>query len=180
METKIGRVAAVLGVAAFLFFGAKGCIVTVWSAPTVAETFTARGADGRQMALMFLPQHDTMIWYSDPTDQRSEGILTRMKGCYGTHYFWRVWHIEGPSTSFGYRIYPAGVEPVQMEIQVLEKYSNGLGKSSLPEKGRTVYTVMLFGRDTIECDGTTLNRVATDEDGVRDLLAKLGGPRGLK
>ena len=55
-----------------------------------------------------------------------------MRGSYGTHYFWRLWHIDGPGVFFGYRIYhPEDVEPVMMEIETLDKYVEGRGNLKL-------------------------------------------------
>jgi len=176
----IGRIVGVALVGALVFFGAKGCIVTTWSSPKSSETYQAQGSDGRSITMVLLPGHQTMIWYSDPSGPRIEGILTRMRGSYGTHYFGPFWHLEGPGVWFGYRIYHSGVEPVNMEIQILEKFSSGLGNSSFADGGDTMHQVMLFGIDSVEFGGSILQRVATDEGAVSSLLAKLGGPKPLR
>jgi hypothetical protein len=64
-----------------------------------------------------------MIWHFDLANKSSEGVLTKMFGTPGTHYFWRLWHFDGPIGTFGYRIYPPDTEPVRIEIEVLEKFN---------------------------------------------------------
>ena len=180
MSSAIGRVVGVVLVGALLFFSAKGCIVTTGSSPKSSETYQAQGSDGRSMTMVLLPGHHTMIWYSDPSSPRLEGVLSRMRGSYGTHYFGQLWHVEGPGVWFGYRIYPSGAEPVNMEIQILEKFSSGSGDSSFANKGDTVHEVMWFGNDSVEFGGSVLHRAMTDESAVSALLAKLGGPKPLR
>jgi hypothetical protein len=128
--------------------------------------------------MIFVPAHQTMIWYLDP-NEHFEGVLTRMKGVYGTHYLWRLWHVEGPGITFGWRIYPSNTKPVVMETTVLERYMGGKGNPTFPAKGQTVHPVLLFGEDAVRFHGMWLERETTDSNLTRELLSRLGGEQPL-
>lgn len=161
----------------FLFVGLKGCVITIWSSPKNPEIYAVEGKDGRIMTMIFLPNNETMIWHIDPKNESTEGVLTKMLGSVGTHYFWRLWHLDAPGIIFGYRIYPRDTEPVMMEITVLEKYMIGSGKSGFPEKGHTGHQVLLFGKDTVDFQGMLLKKMPPDPMIVQTLLTKLGGSK---
>ena len=164
-------------VVAFLFFGLKGCVVTIWSSPKTPEIYSIEGQDGRVMSMIFLPKHETMIWNFDPANESAEGVLTKMRGSFGSHYFWRFWHIEGPGITFGYRIYPSDTEPVHMEITVLERFMSGRGNPGFPEKGDRTHQVLLFGKDVVKFQSMWLLKEPDNPEMVQTLLAKLGGSK---
>lgn len=175
MRDVASKIGIGLLVAVFLLFGLKGCVVTIWSSPKSPEIYTIEGQDGRGMSMIFLPKNETMIWHFDPAQKTVEGVLTKMRGSYGTHYFWRLWHVEGPGITFGYRIYPSDTEPVHMEIAVLERYMSGTGNPAFPAKGDRTNQVLLFGKDTVQFQSMWLKRRPDDPEMVQSLLAKLGG-----
>lgn len=159
----------------FLFFGLKGFVMTVWSAPKSPETYTIHGSDNRSMVMTFLPKHQTMIWYFDPNTDFVEGILTEMKGTYGTHYFWNLWHIEGPGISFGYRLYPGNTEPVVMEMKILKKYISGRKNPTFPDAGATAYSVLLFGKEEVRYEDMWLKKTTSDPQFIDALMSKFEG-----
>jgi hypothetical protein len=162
-------------VVVFLFFGTRSCEVTIWSSPKSPEIYKSEGQDGRTLLMIFLPKNETMIWHSDPVNGTVEGVLTKMRGSYGTHYFWLLWHVEGPGITFGYRVYPPDTKPVHMEITVLERYMSGKGNPGFPAKGEPTHQILLFGKDTVQFQDTWLRREPDDPEMVWSLLAKLGG-----
>jgi len=174
IASKIGIGIAVI---AFLFFGLKGCVMTIWSSPKTPEVYSIQGQDGRVMSMIFLPNNETMIWHFEPTNESAEGVLTKMRGSYGTHYIWRLWHIKDPGITFGYRIYPPDTEPVNMEITVLERFISGRGKPGFPKKGERNHQVLLFGKDSVKFQGMWLRREPPDQDMIQVLLDRLGGSR---
>jgi hypothetical protein len=179
MSTKhiASKIGIGLLVVVFLFFGLKGCVVTIWSSPKSPEIYSIEGQDRRVMTMIFLPKQETMIWHFDPAQNTAEGVLAKMRGSYGTHYFWRVWHVEGQGIILGYRICPPDTEPVHMEITVLERFMSGRGNPGFPEKGERTYQLMLFGTDAVNFQGMWLRRGPDDPEMVRSLLAKLGGSK---
>lgn len=173
----IGKIISSIATAAliglWLFFGAKGCVVTVWSPPKIPETYVIDGADGRGMMMVFMPNYETMIWYTDANEGSVEGVLIEMRGTYGTHYVGPLWHIEGPGIWFGFRWYSGDVEPIHMEIRTKEKYFEGRGETSFPQIGKTTYAVLLKGQDRIKFQGMWLDKVVNDEAVIGGLYAKL-------
>jgi len=69
-----------------LLFGFKGCALKLWVAPSAPTTYAAHGSDGRSLAVMFLPKHQTIVLYSDKNTEFKEAALTHMRGHFGTHY----------------------------------------------------------------------------------------------
>lgn len=165
---------------AILLLGLKGCTIDVWESPSVAETYSIHGVDGRSLSITFLPDHQTLLWYADSTEQHFEGALVRMRGSRGRHYFWRVWHIEGPGVWFGWRIFPHGTVPVHMEIEVLSRYMEGRGRPTFPEVGERGHQVLFFSDHAVDYQGMRLQQERTDAVMVDALLAKLGGPQPLR
>ena len=123
--------------------------------------------------MVFMPSRETMIWYNDPGEGSIEGVLTEMRGTYGTHYIGPLWHIEGPDISFGYRWYPGDVEPIHMEIRTKEKYFEGKGESSFPKTGKTTYSVLVIGENRIKFQGMWLEKTMNDQATIDALYAKL-------
>lgn len=177
MKDITSRIGIAIFAIAFLFVGLKGCIGTVWISPKTPEIYSIQGQDDRTMSMVFLPKNETIIWYFDPAKELGEGVLTKMRGSYGTHYFWRLWHIEGPGIMFGYRIFPTDTEPVNMEITVLEKFTGDRGNSSFPEKGERTYQLLLFGKDLVKFQGMWFQREPNDPKWIEVLLAMFGGSK---
>ena len=161
----------------FLFFSLKSCTVTIWGSPKTPEIYSSEDQDGRVISMIFLPKHETMIWHFDPANESAEGVLTKMSGLYGTHYFWRLWHIMSPGITFGYRICPPDTEPVNMEITVLERVMNGKENPEFPEKGERIREVLLFAKDTVKFQDVWLRKEPDNPTMVQDLLARLGGSK---
>jgi len=150
---KLGEVLAKGGVGlvviTFILLGLKGCVVSLWSSPKEPVSYVVEGADKRSMRITFFPNQETMIWYVDPGKPLVEGVLTRMRGTYGTHYFGPFWKIDGPGVFFGYRIYDEDVEPVMMEIQIIDKFLQGRGDPTFRNVGSTTNQILLFGKNRV-------------------------------
>jgi len=152
-----------LFVLAFLFFGLKGCVVTVWNSPSEPTTYAVHGADGRSLSMIFMPKNETFILYSNQETDYIEATLNKMRGTYGTHYFWRLWSIEGPDVGlFGYRIYPGGSQPIVMETTVLDKFVHGNDSPSLRNKGDRTHPVILFSENAVRFEDMWLQKEPTD------------------
>jgi len=174
-----------VGIAAFVvvivFFGLKGCIVTVWSPPPEPTTYAIHGKDGRNLAMVFLPEHETIFLYAEEKTGFIEASLTEMRGSYGTHYFWRLWSVATPgltSGPFTLRLYPAGSEPVVMETTVVRKFIQGTSKPNLPEEGKRTYPVILFSENALQFEGMLLAKEPTDARALQDLLRTLKPNKG--
>ncbi len=125
------------------------------------------------MLMIFMPKSEVMIWYGDPKTKSREGVLTTMKGSYGTHYVGPVWRVEGPGTLLGWKWITDDMEPVHMEITVLEKYREGLGDSAFPSIGNRSYQVILVGKDRVRFQGTTLAKGPVTESQILQLRGLL-------
>ena len=161
--------------AVFLFFGLKGCVVTVWRPTTDTTTYAIHGADGRSLTMIFMPNHETYIVYTKEEPYHTETLLTKMRGTYGTHYFWRLWSIEGPGATeglFSYRVYPKDTEPVVMEITVLNKFIQGNGDPAFPKKGDRTHPILLFSSSAVRIEDMWLQKEPTDFALV-DVLGKM-------
>ena len=170
---RIGNIAAkalgALVVLAMLFFGLKSCTVSIWQSADKANSYAVVGGDNRSLRVVFLPHNETMIWYTDPANDFIEGVLTKMRGTYGTHYVWRLWKVEGPGVMFGYRIYPPDTEPIMMEITVLERFMQGRGAPTFPSVGNRTHQVILFGPNAIRFQDMWLQK-EPDNPKLVDLL----------
>ena len=114
--------------------------------------------------------------YSEDKAEFMEAALTKMRGTYGTHYFWRLWSIEGPGTGgglLGHRIYPDGAEPVVMETTVLKKFIHGTSKPTLRSEGDRTHSVILFAENTVRFEDMWLEKEPTNPELVQALLSKL-------
>ena len=171
--SKFGIAAIALFIA---FVSLKSCVVTIWTSPTEPTTYTVRGSDGRSLSLIFLPGHETLFLYTIESSNFVEAALTQMRGTYGTHYFWRLWNIEGPGIAgglFGYRLYPEGTEPVVMETTVVKKFVHGTVQPTLPNEGERTNPVILFSDNAVHFGGMSLVKEPTDTNLVQDLLRQL-------
>lgn len=174
---RIGDIAAkalsALVVLAMLVFGLKSCTVSVWQSADKANSYAVVGGDSRSFRVVFLPHNETIIWYKDPANDFIEGVLTKMRGTYGTHYVWRLWKVEGPGVTFGYRIYPSDTEPIMMEVTVLERFIQGRGDPTFPSVGNRTHQVILFGRNAIRFQDMWLQKEPDDPELVALLQSKL-------
>jgi hypothetical protein len=173
IASKIGTAAIVLFI---LFFGLKGCVVTIWKAPTEPTTYAVHGSDGRSLAAIFLPKNETVLLYTEEKTGFIEAALKRMRGTYGTHYFWRLWSIEGPGVTgglFGYRIYPDDARPVVMETTVMKKFIHGSSKPTLRSEGDRTHPVILFSKNAVRFEDMWLAKEPTDPQLVQNLLRNL-------
>lgn len=175
IKDSIVKVGVFSFVVIILFFNLKGCVYTTWGFPQSPKTYSLEGGESDRVFLMtFLPTKEIMIWYLDLKNYNAEGILAKMRGTYGTHYFWRLWKVKG-WFPFNFRIYPADTEPVDMEITVLKHYIQGRRKQTFTDKGETINEIILFGKDKIRLQDLWLNLVPYDSDFVELLLNKLKG-----
>lgn len=176
MKGIASRIGTALAILAILFFGLKGCVVTVWKSSDTPTTYAIHGSDGRSLAMIFLPENETIMLYTEDKAEFMEAALTKMRGTYGTHYFWRLWSVEGPGTGgglFGYRIYPDGAEPVVMETTVLKKFIHGSSKPTLRSEGDRTHPVILFSKNAVRFEDMWLEKESTNPELVRVLMGKL-------
>ncbi len=176
MKGIASRIGPALVILAILFFGLKGCVVTVWKSSDAPTTYAIHGSDGRSLAMIFLPENETIMLYTEDKAEFMEAALTKMRGTYGTHYFWRLWSVEGPGTGgglFGYRIYPEGAEPVVMETTVLKKFIHGSSKPALRSEGDRTHPVILFSKNAVRFEDMWLEKEPTNPELVRALMGKL-------
>lgn len=176
MKNTASKIATATIILFILFFGLKSCVITIWKAPTEPTTYAVHDSDGRSLAAIFLPKHETILLYTEAKTGFIEAALTQMRGTYGTHYFWRLWSIEGPSVSgglFGYRIYPAGARPVVMETTVIKKFIHGSSKPTLSGEGDRMHPVILFSENAVRFEDMWLAREPTDLQLVQNLLRNL-------
>lgn len=173
---KLGSIFAVLVILIAVFCTLKGCIVHGWSI-SEPTSYSTVGEDGRKLTLIFLPDHKTMLWYSDTTKENVEGVMTRTGGVYATHYFWRLWSLGGRFGILGLRIYPANTKPVMIEIRYLEKYKEGRGESAFPDIDSERNTVLLFSDNSVKYEGMWLSQVELSEYVIQELRNKLDGEK---
>lgn len=172
MEKIFAILRSTFGIGIFIIFiaiGIKGCFVSIWQYPKKIEAYQIEGEDGRYMLIVFLPQKQTMIWYTDPNRQHTEGILARMKGTYGTHYIGPIWRVEGPGIFIGLRWYEKGIDPVVMEIRTLNKYIEGRGDSSFPSIGEVTHNEILFADNQIHFQSMWLDKTEIPEGEIQRL-----------
>jgi hypothetical protein len=176
MKTILSRSFMALVVVAIAFFGLKGCLITIWSSPKQPTTYSVVGGDGRMLSVVFLPKQETIFVYSPDRGASVEANLSETKGTYGTHYFWRLWSVEGPGRLgglLGFRLYPEGFRPVVMETTVKKKFMHGSHTPVFPSEGSRTYPVILFAEDSIEFEGMVLSKHPTDSAFLSELLPKL-------
>ena len=176
LASKIGIGVVFLAV---LFFGLKGCVVTLWKSPEMPSAYGIHGGDGRSLVMVFMPRNETYIVYSSQKPEFLEAALTKMRGTYGTHYFWRLWGLDGPGTGgglFGLRVYPEGVKPVVMETTILQKTIHGEGDPTLGGKGDRTHPVLLFTDDAVRFEGMWLEKESTSMEMLSFLEQRLKSP----
>lgn len=175
IRTAIASIGQAIGTAValgWLVVGLKSCEVTLWQPPAKPTTYALHSRDGRALAMIFMPNRGTMVWYFDPARSLAEGELTRMRGSYGTHYFWDVWQIDGPAAVFPFRLYPRGTKPVEMEITVLKRFSNAGHVEHFPATGDVSNQILLFKESAVQFQGMWLSKEPSDPAVVSGLLAK--------
>lgn len=173
IASKIGTSLVILLI---LFFGLKSCVMTVWKSPENPTTYAIHGSDGRSLAMIFLPENETIFLYTEEKTDFIETSLTKMRGTYGTHYFWRFWSIDGPGVGgglFGYRIYPEGAKPVVMETTVIKKFIHGSSAPTLRNEGDITHPIILFTASAVRFGDMWLEEEPTNTDLVKSLLIKL-------
>ncbi len=167
----------------YAYFGFKSMVYTGWVAPTYPTTYSVQGSDGRSLTMIFLSNNKTYIMYIDEEKDYIEIALEQMRGAYATHYFWRLWYLDGAGISlwgpFRYRIYPEGTKPVIMETTVLNKYTQGGEKDTLNDIGARTHTILLFSEDAVRFEGMWLQRVETDSNLLNMLNTKLNTKNSL-
>jgi hypothetical protein len=173
IASKIGTALAILLI---LFFGLKSCVMTVWKSPEQPTTYAIHGSDGRSLAMIFLPENEAMFLYTEEKADFIEASLTKMRGTYGTHYFWRLWSINEPGVGgglFGYRVYPEGAKPVVMETTVLKKFIHGSSIPTLRNEGDITHPIILFTANAVRFGDMWLEEEPTNPELVKSLLVKL-------
>lgn len=166
-------------VVALLLFGLKGCVTTVWTSPEQPTTYAVHGADGRTLAMIFVPENTTYMVYSQRNPAFIRVVRTKMRGTYGTHYFGRLWNLDGPGTGpgiFSFRIYPEGARPVVMETTVLDNFTYGNGNAPLPDEGDKMFPIILFTEGAVKFEGMWLKREPTDTRLLTAVQKKLSAP----
>lgn len=159
-----------------IFFGLKGCVVTIWKSPQEPTTYAVHGKDGRSLSMLFMPKNETYIIYTEQSTGFIEVILTKMRGTFGTHYFWRLWSLDGPGTGdglFGYRIYPEGARPVVMETTVKNKFIHGNGNPTLRSIGDRTHPVILFTENSVRFEDMWLQKEPTNLEFLSTLNQRL-------
>ncbi|MEP7010504.1 MAG: hypothetical protein ABJC13_09300 [Acidobacteriota bacterium] len=170
-----GGVSGVLITLLILLASAKSCFVKSWSPPPTPEAYRVEGGDGRTLYLLTFPDREAILAYY--TSKGMEISRSAWKGVYGSHLLGRLWHIEGPKITLGYRIYPKGIEPVVMEITTIKNFKLGSGDSSFPREGERGYEVILFGRDQVVFSKMTLERFVIEPEFAAS-ISKLAGRDG--
>jgi hypothetical protein len=176
MNNIASKIGALIVILLILFFGLKSCVMTVWKSPEQPMTYAIHGSDGRSLAMILLPENETIFLYTEEKADFIEASLTKMRGTYGTHYFWRLWNVGGPEAGsglFGYRIYPEGVEPVVMETTVLKKFIHGTSTPTLRNEGDITHPIILFTAKALRFGDMWLEEEPTNPDLVKSLLVKL-------
>jgi len=168
LESFFSIIGVILIGAVIIFFAVKGMILHVWMSPAEPITYAIHGIDDRNLKVIFLPDNEGLFWYQDESIE--EVVHAKLRGSYGTHYFWRLWKIEGPHISIGYRIYPSDVKPITMEIETIQKHIIGNGIPSFSKVGDTTYSTLLFGRDRLKFEGMWLKKEQTNTEFVSDSL----------
>jgi hypothetical protein len=175
MRDYLGKAITLIVVLGVLAIGARSCVVPVWQYPAVATTYDVEGADGRTMSMVLLPSRETIVAYADSANGAIEVIRARFRGTLGTHYVGPVWNVSVEGHLFGLRLYPQGISPVDMEVEIQRKYRFGRGESVFRTEGTTSREIVLYSTDSLRFGGTWLYRTETDSalvEGLRALIAQ--------
>ena len=119
-------------------------MITVWKSPDKPTAYEIIGDDKRALLMVFFPKNEVMIIAKDQFD-KTEAILTRMRGVHGSHYFGNLWKVEGPNSGFffGFKWVEEEVNPVHMEIEILSKFNPDNIASSFGKVG-TYHMTLYF------------------------------------
>ena len=159
----------VIAVACALYVGIKSMVVRVWLPSNIPETYFLRGVDGREMTFVILPENKVLIAYGNPQKKQVEHVLTKMRGTFAHHYIGPIWRLDRGGI-FGLRLYKKSIEPIEMEIEILNKFHMGLGESSFSKIGSKHYQVILREKDRIKYSGMWLNKVESDNEFINIAL----------
>jgi hypothetical protein len=149
-------------VAAIAILQLKSCVLTVWGPPKETTRYAIEGGDRRTLEIYLFPDHRAIFWHTDPDRGFTEGSLVHLRGNVGTHYFGRLWHLDGPGVIFGYRLYPTGCEPVMMEIETLSHYQVGPGDAQFPRSKDRTDSIFRFCQDRLGFQTMELHAVPVD------------------
>ena len=160
MKKLAKRIILIVIVALFIIIGLKSCIHETWGDFHSPRTYAVVGSDGREFKIIFLPQHETMIWYSNPNEGRKEGILTRTLGSSGTHYFGPIWH--SGETLLGLKWLPKDCKLYELEMTILAQCLEGVSEPTFGKVGKTFYDILLVGKNRIKFQGMWLTSIPSD------------------
>ena len=147
------------------FIALNSCSVKGWSPPKSPTTYSIERSDGRTRAVISLPRNETIFAYSEDRGTSWEANLSTSTGIYATHYFGRLWHVEGPSQFGGlldYRLYPDDFRPVVISNKVEQNFIDGLHEEVFPDQRARTLPVFLFSDDTLEFERMILSKHPLD------------------
>jgi hypothetical protein len=181
IKRKIGPMIGVAVFAAIALLQMKQCVLTIWAPPQKITRYVVEGGDRRTLEVYFFPNRQAVFWHTDPAQNFTEGSLVHLRGSVGTHYFGRLWHVDGPGVKFGYRLYPTGCEPVMMEIDTLSHYQVGVGEPGFPRSKQRTYSLLRFCEDHLGFQAMELRvapaDVAVAEQRLRAFAPTQASPR---
>jgi len=158
--TGAGRVVLGLLFLLWFFLGFRGCAGTTWMSPAEVESYTAVGDDGRTLTIVFLPENEVLLSFTDPYEDYAETALTMWRGEGGKWYPFNFFHFpDAPMSGLNWRRGPANSDGFFLESTVLEKYVVGSGAPVFPEKKDFGYLVVFFSEDrsALLFEGTVLD-----------------------
>lgn len=170
------RVALYAVLAAVLLIGMKGCVVSIWKSPKEPTTYAIHGDDGRSLVVTLMPGNKALIVHSDARSSSIEAVLASTKGIRGTHYIWRLWGVRTTGSLawlFGFRIYPDGTTPVEMETTILRKFVHGNIEQALRNEGDVTRSTYLFTDQSIKFGDMWLYKEPTNKEVTDILIGKL-------
>ncbi|WP_175941851.1 hypothetical protein [Burkholderia pyrrocinia] len=164
MATRTTRVMSGIGtgllIVLWVFLFLKHSITEPWQPPADFQIYMVAGDDGRNLLYDFTPDGDGILWYHNRSTKYTEGVLFRIHGRKGRHYFWRLWNIG--DSPLGLRIYPDGMTPYVFDYTIRAKYVEGSETPSLPAKGDHISgSVVLIGPNAVSVEGMWLPRFDT-------------------
>ncbi len=154
------------------FIRSKNIIIREWVFPKTPETYYGKGIYNREMRFIVLPKNRVLITYSDYQKNQIDYVLTKVVGTFGHHYMGPFWGLDR-GFLFGFRFYKKGIEPIETEMEILNKLHLGPGQSSFPEIGYKNYKVILKDKNRIEFSGIWLNKVKNDNKFIYKALKLL-------
>jgi hypothetical protein len=183
LKTWLLRIIIALIVVAFAFMGLRGLMIHLWRTPDLPQTFVVQGADGRAMAIVLMPSNYVYFSYNELVPYYTEMVLTRTTGEFGTHYLWNVWSVDKNAGWFGIRVLNDGQRPANIEVTVIEKFVDAdpevaLPRDYFPRKGESIRSSILISDQTLEFEGSTLQRMPNDPEFLVVLEERLPFPEG--